>query len=472
MHLQFKEHLTLDGNGPIPLYRQIHQRVREAVETGLLRPGDRVPATRALAQELGLARGTVATAYKLLIAEGYVEARGQGGCVIAGRLASAAQTRQAVRTRPAPREMDGGASTPKPFQMGLPALDAFPRKTWARLAARAARATQLHHMVKESCFGAPELRSAIAGYLKIGRGIDCAPEQVFITSGYRSSMELVMRALLAPGEQVWIEEPAYPPTVALLRGAGLMPVPVPVDQEGLAVPLGLRLAPDARAAVVTPAHQSPLGATLSACRRRALLDWAAQKQAWLIEDDYDGEFRYVSRPLPALASCDTAGRVIHCGTFSKVLFPSIRLAYVVVPPALVDIFENTCSVIATGCPVLTQTIVSNFMLEGYFSRHVQRMRELYGERRQLAIDGLSSVLGNRLQFAPQHGGMHLLALTADGSDKALADRMREDGMAPQVLSEWYAGTPGQCGLLLGFTNISSVAQAAELGQRIARIMDE
>ncbi len=224
--------------------------------------------------------------------------------------------------------------------MGLPALDAFPRKIWARLAARCVRAMQPSDMALPPVSGLPSLRAGIAAYLQVSRGISCSPSQVFLTSGYRHTIELIGHALLKAGDRVWVEDPGYPPTRELLGHMDIAAVPVAVDGEGMVIADGLKAAPRARAAVVTPAHQNPLCVSLTLPRRLALLDWATRSKAWVIEDDYDGEYRYVSRPLPALKSLDREGRVLYAGTFSKVLFPSLRLAYLVVPEALVARFEQ------------------------------------------------------------------------------------------------------------------------------------
>jgi GntR family transcriptional regulator/MocR family aminotransferase len=323
--------LRLDAAAAEPLYRQIYTRFRGAIAEGLLPPEARIPSARALALELGLARGTVEAAYSLLAAEGYVETRGQAGTVVTPALARHAATASAASLR-APKAKDTAApfseiiSLNRPFQLGLPALDAFPRKVWARLAARSIRAMQAEHMVYPPFAGHAPLRAAIATYLQLARGIDCSPSQVFITSGYRNTLELVARAVLQPGDGVWVEDPGYTPTSDLLRQAGMTLAPVAVDADGLVVSHGVATAPRARAAIVTPAHQSPLCVSLSLPRRLALLDWAAQAGAWIVEDDYDGEYRYVSRPLPALKSLDREGRVLYAGTFSKVLFPAVRLA--------------------------------------------------------------------------------------------------------------------------------------------------
>ncbi|MTV38978.1 MocR-like pyridoxine biosynthesis transcription factor PdxR [Duganella radicis] len=462
--------LQLDSSAAEPLYRQIYLRFRDAITQGLLQPGDRIPAARALALELGLARGTVESAYGLLTAEGYVEARGQAGTVVTAALARHAPA--APTPRPAPRNnLADAASTTNPFQMGIPALDAFPRKVWARLTARAARAMQPQDMIYPPWAGLPELRIAIAAYLQLSRGIDCAPSQVFVTSGYRNSMELVTRALLRPGDGVWVEDPGYPPTSDLLREAGMQVAPVSVDGEGLMVSHGIAAAPNARAAIVTPGHQSPLCVSLSLPRRLALLDWATQAGAWIVEDDYDGEYRYVSRPLPALQSLDRDGRVLYSGTFSKVLFPAIRLAYLVVPPSQVPRFEEISRTFAASGPVLMQQVVADFMNEGHFARHIQRMRRLYAERREIAADGLEGVLGKHVQIDPQPGGMHLiLRMKGYHTDRAVAARMREHGMSALALSERGVLPHGASALLLAFTNIDTPARARELGKRILKLM--
>jgi GntR family transcriptional regulator/MocR family aminotransferase len=463
--------LDLDTSAAAPLYRQIYTRFRDAIAEGLLQPGDRIPAARALALELGLARGTVESAYALLTAEGYVEARGQAGTVVTPALARHAPVAPTPRPAPAYDNLGDAASSTKPFQMGIPALDAFPRKVWARLAARAVRATQPEDMIYPPWAGLPELRIAIAAYLQLSRGIDCSPSQVFITNGYRNSMELVTRALLQPGDGVWVEDPGYPPTSDLLRETGMLPVPVAVDGEGLMVSHGVATAPNAKAAIVTPAHQSPLCVSLSLPRRLALLDWAAQSKAWIVEDDYDGEYRYVSRPLPALQSLDRDGRVLYSGTFSKVLFPAIRLAYLVVPPAQVPHFEEITRTLSASGPTLMQKIVADFMNEGHFARHIQRMRRLYAERREIAADGLSSVLGKHMQVDPQPGGMHLvLRMKGYHTDRALVARMREHGMSALALSERGVLPHGASALLLAFTNVDTPARARELGKRILKIM--
>jgi GntR family transcriptional regulator/MocR family aminotransferase len=462
----------LDPAAAEPFYRQIYDRFRSAIASGVLKPGDRIPSARALTKELGLARGTIEAAYSLLAAEGYIQARGQAGSIVTPGLVPRMPVAVPVPTS------DDETTAPSfrpdsilPFQMGLPALDAFPRKIWARLGARCVRGMQPSGMVHPSVYGLPALRAEIAAYLQVSRGIACGPSQIFVTSGYLHTMEMIAHALLKVGDRVWLENPGYPPTRDLLGHMQIETVPVPVDGEGIVVADGIKAAPRARAAVVTPAHQSPLCVSLSLPRRLALLDWAARNKAWVIEDDYAGEYRYVSRPLPPLKSLDRDGRVLYAGTFSKVLFPSIRLAYLVVPEAQVERFEEISQAFTGGSPELTQAIVSSFITEGHFARHIQRMRKLYAERREATAAGLESILGKHVHIDAQPGGMHLiLRLKGTRSDRRLVARMRGEGLYAEALTDWTVGSEGASALLLGFTNIDSRLTAEKLGRRILALM--
>jgi GntR family transcriptional regulator/MocR family aminotransferase len=463
----------LDTASTEPFYRQVYARFRNAIADGRLAPGDRIPSARALATELGLSRGTIETAYSTLIAEGYFQPRGQAGTFVAPGLKPrvsapvpsdepSAYAAGTVNMRPV---------SMLPLQMGLPALDAFPRKLWARLGTRCIRATQMSDMVYPAAHGLVALRSAIATYLQVARGIDCSPSQVFVTSGYRNTLELIVHALLEARDRVWVEDPGFPPTRLLLQHAHISITPVPVDEEGLIVAHGIATAPRARAAIVTPAHQSPLCMSLSLPRRVALLEWASKNKAWIVEDDYDGEYRYVSRPLPALKSLDRDGRVLYAGTFSKVLFPGIRLAYLVVPEAQIERFEQISQIFSGGGPELTQAIVTEFLTEGHFARHIQRMRKLYRERRDAAATGLEKILGAHMRIDPQPGGMHLvLRIQSGGSDRSLADSIRSHGMYAQALTDWSIGKNVEPALLLGFTNIDSESTAERLGMRILKLI--
>lgn len=472
MNSSIDELLAVDAAAAEPLYRQLYARLRGAIADGALRPGGRIPSTRALAKELGLARGTVETAYALLEAEGYIQGRGQAGTVVCPglRLESA----RVDAPRHAAAGTGGGLFElvhTRPFQMGLPALDAFPRKIWARLGARQVRAMQPRDMSFTGPAGLPALRGAIAAYLRMARGVDCDPAQVLITTGYHDTLQWIARALLRARDPVWVEDPGYPPTRAVLKGLQLRPVPVPVDAEGMMVDRAMGLAGSARAAVVTPAHQSPLCVSLSLPRRLALLDWAVRRKAWIVEDDYDGEYRYLGRPLPALASLDRHGRVLYAGTFSKVLFPGIRLAYMVVPEAQVDDFLRARQVLSIGVPHATQAIVAAFMEEGHFVRHIQRMRKLYGERRSATAAGLARALGGRAHIDERPGGMHLLLrLDSRRAEKRLVARMLEHGMYSHTVASWATESSGHAGLMLSFTNIATQGRAEELGARLQELM--
>src|SRR5450830_9300 len=467
-----------------PFYRQIYTRFRNAIADQLLKPGDRIPSARALAEELGVARGTVEAAYSLLSAEGYVETRGQAGTIVtlglkpgvhphSGKIVPPVRSNTAVKANAAPAlPLTASQPLPLPFQMGLPALDAFPRKLWSRLAARTIRATAQRDMTYPPYAGVAALRNEIATYLQLSRGVACTPEQVFVTSGYRETLQLITGALFKAGDKVWTEDPGYMPTGQALMQAGVAPVPVTVDGEGIQVELGVQAASRARAAIVTPAHQSPLCVSLSLQRRFALLDWATRANAWIVEDDYDGEYRYVGRPLPALQSLDRDGRVLYAGTFSKVLFPGIRLAYLVVPASQIERFAAVSQTMFSGSPALTQSIVADFIADGHFARHVQRMRKLYGERRKIAAEGLDSLLGKTLRIDSQPGGMHMiLRMRGRRSDKPLAEAMRKDGMYAHTLSQRSVQHQVQPGLLLGFTNIDSAATIEALALRILKLVN-
>jgi GntR family transcriptional regulator/MocR family aminotransferase len=466
-----KSFITLNISSSEPYYRQIYKRIKNAIANGTLLPGDRIPSERALTKELGLARGTVKSAYSLLAAEGYTQAKGQGGTIVATNLKlQKAPTSISRRANLSPRKSFRPDSI-LPFQMGLPALDAFPRKIWARLAAKCARSMQLSDMAHPSVYGLTSLRNEIAAYLQVSRGMNCAPSQVFMTTGYRNSLELITHAFLKAGDQVLIEDPGYPPTRDLLNQLRIDTISVRVDNEGFVVEEGLQLAPRAQAVVITPGHQSPLGVSLSLTRRLELINWATQNNTWIIEDDYDSEYRYVSRPLPALKSLDHSDRVIYSGTFSKVLFPGLRLAYIVIPEPQVENFENIMQTFAGGSPQLTQEIVAAFMKEGYFARHIQRMRKLYAERRQTTVKGLEKALGAFMYIDSQPGGMHLiLRFPNQKSDTELRMLMRDRGLFAEALSDWTSNRSEVPTLLINFTNVETEEVAAKYGMTILDIL--
>lgn len=462
----------LDRDLGTPVYLQLYQRFREAIDQGRLQPGTRVPSLRSLASELNLARGTVEAAYQMLIGEGYLLARGPAGTCVSPQLAPTPSPSSRA-ARPASTDHHHEAeSSPQPFQLGLPALDAFPRKLWARLAARRLRELGGNALMMPDPAGHRALRESLAGYLGISRGIHCRPEQVFITSGHRASLALVQRALMAPGEAIWLEDPGYLHARQLLEGLGVQGVPVPVDGEGLVVDAGQRLAPEARFALVTPTHQSPTGVALALPRRLALLERARQVQGWVIEDDYDSEYRYQGRPLPALKSLDRDGRVLYAGTFSKVLYPGLRLAYLVVPEREVERFRDVAALFLGGNNELLQVTTADFIDQGHFARHLKKMRSLYARRRAHTCEALLAHCGVYLDIDLQAGGMHLLARLAPGSDdRPIAEHAQATGLAVAALSRWRMTEGGEPGLLLGFTNIATAEEAHSLAGRLREVLD-
>ena len=312
--------ITLDPGEPGPLYLQIATRLRSAIATGALSAGTRLPSARSLSAQLGVARGTVDAAYDLLAGEGAVEPRGAAGTVISVLVNGLAKV-PAQRALGLARPRVAPLPAPLPFQRGLPALDAFPRKLWSALTAKAARALSEADLAYPDVCGSLALREEIVAYLGLARGIACAPHQVLITTGYQGALTLVRQVLLRPGDPVWVEDPGHPQASQALEVSGASLVPVPVDAEGMRVAAGVAAGPRAKLAVVTATHQSPLGVTLSLPRRMALLAWAEEARAWVLEDDYDSEFRYTGPIPPSLKSLDRGERVLFAGSFSKTLFP-------------------------------------------------------------------------------------------------------------------------------------------------------
>jgi len=491
--------IEIDRQQQLPIYLQICERFRTAIAAGHLRPGDRVPALRGLATQLNTARGTVEQAYTILVDEGYLQMRGAAGTFVSPSLpksvtrpvparadAPARHAEQADPHRasatpgdnpPPPRPLPIAVALsgePRPLQPGLPALDAFPRKVWHRLVSLRARSSERALLGYPNPAGYRPLREHIATYLTLSRGVTCVPEQVFVTGGYRATLELVLRSLARPNDRVWFEDPGYLLARSFLSETGVQLVPVPVDAEGIDVERGMQLDPQARFALVTPSHQSPLGHTLSLSRRIALLDWAARTSGWIVEDDYDSEFRYLGRPLPALKSLDRRDHVIYCSTFSKAMYPGLRLAYAVVPERAVERVERVACSMNAGSPTLLQAALADFIEQGHFARHLKRMRALYFERRMLIVHALRQAFGERLIVELPAGGIQFAVQFTDGpdgpvDDVAVAARARDAGLAVLPLSIWYTNSHTQQtprGLVIGFANIADADEA----QRHARTL--
>jgi len=450
--------LPLDRRLGIPLHRQIYDGLRRAILDGMLRAGQRVPSTRDLAAGLEVSRFPVLTAYEQLLHEGYLEGRVGSGTFVRAAIpddalrAALARPARGVRaappaTEPGPRD-EGGL---RPFRVSLPALDEFPHALWSRLVARHARRLAPEHMAYGDPAGLGVLRSAVAEHLRTARAVRCDAGQVLVVSGSQAALRLCASVLLGSGDLVAVEEPGYPGARDALRTSGAELAPVPVDGEGMDLAALRALGPRVRAAYVTPSHQYPLGVPMSAARRLELLEWAERQGAWLLEDDYDSEYRYVSRPLGALQGMSTTGRVVYIGTFSKVLFPAVRVGYLVVPPALRAAFVDAREALDIFSPTLYQLALADFLAEGHFARHLRRMRAVYLRRRQALLDGIAAHCGGMLAVHNADAGLHVATLLPDGvDDLEVARRMAARGLAAIPLSTCYAREPRRSGLLLGF----------------------
>ncbi|MNB83520.1 HTH-type transcriptional regulatory protein GabR [compost metagenome] len=451
-----------------PGYHAIYSRYRDNITRGVLKPGDKVPAIRVLAEELKVARKTVETAYAILTGEGYLVGQGARGTRVNPDLnlsviqAPAADqvTGQLPLTLASQREQSGF------LRPGIPALDSFPYKKWLLLAGQAVRAMRQEEMLNPPVMGWAPLRQAIASYLNISRGLSCHADQVLITSGYSGSLRLILDTLATHKDKVVFEDPGYFMGQQLLRRIVTRLHTVPVDRAGIDTDYLLHHHADARFAIVTPSHQSPLAVTLSLPRRQQLLDWAGQNEAWIIEDDYDGEFHYTRKVLPSLKSLDRHDRVIYMGTFSKTVMPSLRLGYVVMPASTVSAFTDCADMLASGQPVLTQKILTAFLNDGHFFRHLKKMRALYQQRRDWMIAALHAVYGDRFFTEQNDGGMHIVAFLTRGScDREIAHCWQQQQLQVNALSAWYSGSGKRYGLVMGYNNVRSYQEALTLLER-------
>lgn len=450
-----------------PGYHDIYARYRDNITRGVLKPGDKVPAIRVLAEELKVARKTVETAYAILTGEGYLVSQGARGTRVNPDLllpATNAPAEQTTGTLPesliSQRERTGF------LRAGIPSLDGFPYKKWLLLAGQATRSMRQEEMLNPPVLGWYPLREAIARYLNISRGLSCTAEQVLITSGYSASLRLILDTLASRSDKVVFEDPGYFMGQQLLKRIVPRLHTVPVDRSGIDTEYLLRNHRDARFAIVTPSHQSPLAVTLSLPRKQQLLDWASQSEAWIIEDDYDGEFHYTRKVLPSLKSLDQHDRVIFMGTFSKTIMPSLRMGYVVMPASTIGAFTDCADIVTSGQPVLTQKILTAFLNEGHFFRHLKKMRALYQTRRDWMIAALHEVYGDLFFTEQNDGGMHIVAFLAKGSsDREIARCWQAQQLQVNALSEWYRGSGKRYGLVMGYNNVRTYQEALDLLER-------
>jgi GntR family transcriptional regulator/MocR family aminotransferase len=466
--------IALDTKASGSLSRQIYRALRDGILAGRLTGGFRLPSTRALATDLGVSRNTVVTAFDQLLAEGYVESRVGRGTRVSHTMPDHllhARSRPRLRATPpatpnAPSargallveharrksSIDEGTVA---FAPGVPALDLFPWRTWGRLVAARGRELGVGSAGYADSLGYRPLRDAVARYVAVARGVTCTADQVVIVGGAQQAIDLVARVATDPGDSAWIEDPGYHGALGAFAAAGLRITGVPVDADGMSVVAGRVSAPAARLMYVTPSHQFPLGVTMSLSRRLELLAAATAMRAWIVEDDYDSEFRYVSRPLTALQGLDTEGRVVYVGTFSKVMFPALRIGFVIAPPSLVPAITAARQFAGTQQAALEQMVLADFIGDGHFERHVRRMRAVYAERQQDLIDALRAECDGVLDAAPAGSGMHLVGwLPQDADDADVSRRAAARGVDAIPLSafavERGAGRPG---VLLGYAHV-------------------
>ena len=488
-----------DRRSGVPLYRQIHDGLRSAILDGRLEPGTRLPSTRAAALELGVARNTVIAVFEQLVAEGFLRS-GVGDGTWVADFAPELLSRPA---RKGPKSPDGpkrpgarregvsggtdsplsvrgraivgvGRGAPGPvdgaFQPGLPDIAAFPHRTWARILARHARNPEHARLGYGDAAGDPRLRTAIAAYVTAARGVRCSPERVVPVAGAQAALDLCVRLLLDPGDPAWIEEPGYAGARAALLGAGARIEPVPVDAEGLDVAAGEARCPGARLAYITPSCQFPLGATLSLECRLRLLDWAERAGAFVIEDDYDSEYRYRGRPITALQGLDDSGRVAYVGTFSKTMFPALRVGYVIAPEGLAAAFARAVRNTGQSVPQPVQAALAEFIDAGHYGRHVRRMRTLYARRRARLLALVREHLSDVMELVPCEAGMQVAGWLADGlDDRAVAAAGARAGLALAPLSGYWMGPGGRAGLHLGYAGASEEALAQAVPE-LARVI--
>ncbi|HWB49246.1 MAG TPA: PLP-dependent aminotransferase family protein [Stellaceae bacterium] len=469
----------LDRALPVSLSRQLAAALREALAEGRIEPGARLPSTRALAQELGLARSTIVGVFEQLAAEGYITGKPGSGCFAATSLADSAPRRriEPVAARPLSRYGERlRAHAPhwpalgRPFELGHAEIDGSLMTTWKRLAARAlsSRSSLAWHYGDPQ--GEPGLRRAVADYLAAARGVRCAPEQIVVTSGTQQGLALTAQIAVDAGDVAWVEDPCYRSTLDILAAAEADIVPVPVDADGLDIAAGTRRnARPPRLVYTTPSRQYPLGMAMPLARRTALLAFAAQAGAWIVEDDYESEFQAPGQMLPSLQGLDRAGRVIYLGTFSKLLFPSLRLGYAVLPEDLVGPFAGARHLADRQSSGLTQAIMTAFMLEGHFARHLKRMRARYAERQRFLVERLTDRLSGLVEIRPVASGMYLTVwLPRAWSDQAVASALMEAGVSAVPLSSLTLETARRPGLVLGYSGHGETAinRAVDIMARI------
>lgn len=469
--------IRLDPQLKQTLYQQIAQGLQEAILSGLLAPNLCLPSSRDLAELFGVSRNTINTALNQLIVEGYLETRPRSGIYVSSPLPEGFLTTETTAEQPSRSNTPSNDLSERgkqiltllpqeerhyhahhAFAHGVPALDEFPFEIWARLVNKQYRYApiSLFNDDAHDPAGYRPLQEALAQYVHTARGIQCQAEQIIVTSGSQQGLFITVQVLLDSGDSAWVEEPGYLGARKALQSVGAKLIPVPVNSNGIDVEAGNRKASNARLAIVTPSHQFPLGYTMSISTRLQLLQWAAEHKSWIVEDDYDSEYRYRGYPIPALQGLDTHSRVVYIGTLSKVLFPTLRLGYLIVPPGLVDAFTAAKYVIDLQTPMTSQAALAEFITQGHFVRHIRRMRKLYNERRLQFVKLVQEYCADSLTLEVTDAGMHIAAFLKRGEDdRQVALRAALNGVDVVPLSRYYLGKPLQQGLIMGYTGVRS-----------------
>jgi GntR family transcriptional regulator/MocR family aminotransferase len=435
----------LPAQGPrrLALYRSL----RGLIESGQMKPGDKLPTTRDIAKRFGVSRGAAVAAYEMLVADGFAEARVGAGTYVAEAVPLVLAAPAASTVSPAIMEQE--ARAPLPGALGCSTADETSLRIFRMLMNRHLAKPSARHFHYNDPAGSLALRVEVAAYLKAARGVVCEPDQVIMTAGTQQGLDLAVRALLKPGDPVWLEDPCYAAARELFEGTGLSVTAVPVDGEGIDVAAGVAARPDAKAVYVTPSHQYPLGVTLSMARRLALIDWARQAGAYILEDDYDSEFRFAGPPLSALQGMDGEGRVIYLGTFSKTLLPGFRIGYLVVPRHLRERMLTIRRLTDRFPSTLAEDALTEFLRDGHFSAHIKRARKRVKAARDALVEALRE---GPFAISTPEQGLHLVAELPPGTDDvSLAKRARETGFGAKALSPLYLGVPARRGLVIGFS---------------------
>lgn len=473
---------NLDRKGLCPLYRQIYNTIRSSILEGHLQTGTRLPSSRTLASELGISRNTIVLAYEQLQAEGFVTGSIGNGTFISAQLRNSRSGKQHFSkpdTRPhvsrrgkamlTAYTAETPAGNPLPFVPGIPALDAFPFRLWNRAINNAHKNITTADMNYSCTAGYMPLRQSLASYLAVARGVICKPGQIFIVNGVQHGLDLVCRLLADPGDTVWLEDPGHLGARSVFAANQVRLRPVPVDQQGLIITSAMRRSRNSRLAYVTPSHQSPTGVIMSLERRLELLDWACSRGSWIIEDDYDSEFRYRGQPLAALQGLMEDAPVLYLGTFSKVFAPGLRLAYLVVPEVLIKSFSRARRTVDTHSPLPMQVAMHAFINEGSFSTHIRRMKALYADRQSSFLQAADRHFGDTVCLSASDSGMHLVGYLPRGDDRKLSEAARNAGYMVPALSDYYLDKPRNKALIFGYSSVPADVMDTSV-RKLARVL--